>query len=136
MGGVAARSVSVVDSAEIVASEVLRRAGIQAVAALLLLAATGFFVRDRMRQSFDAIAFALFPAHLVLEVTPGDARVQAGSNFTVAARLVGNAAPVVAQLFQSETGNDNDWRATEMPRDESGRFRPAVNSPSSSFHYR
>jgi hypothetical protein len=136
MVGDAARAASTVDPAEIVASEVLRRAGIQAVAAVLLLAATAFFVRDKARQSYDAIAFALFPTHVVLEVTPGDARVQAGSNFTVAARLVGNAAPVVAQLFQSETGNDNDWHATEMPRDGSGRFALALNSLSSSFHYR
>jgi hypothetical protein len=136
MVGDAVRVASTVDPAEIVASEVLRRAGIQAVAALLLLAATGFFVRDKLRQSYDAIAFALFPAHVVLEVTPGDARVQAGSNFTVVARLVGNQAPVVPQLFRSDTGNDNDWHATEMPKDASGRFALALNGLSSSFHYR
>ncbi|HEX7795271.1 MAG TPA: hypothetical protein VF456_13005 [Vicinamibacterales bacterium] len=136
MVGDAARAASTVDPAEIVASEVLRRAGIQAVAAVLLFAATAFFVRDKARQSFDAAALALFPAHIVLEVTPGDARVQAGSNLTVVARLVGNAAPVVAQLFRSETGNDNDWQATEMPKDASGRFALALNSLSSPFHYK
>ncbi len=93
-----------IDPAEIVASEVLRRAGIQAVAAVLLLAAVAFFARDKARQSYDALSLALFPAHIVLEVTPGDARVQAGSNLTVEARLVGNQAPVVAQLLRAESG--------------------------------
>ena len=132
----AARAASGVDPAEIVASEVLRRAGIQAVAAVLLLALVTFAFRDKVRQSYDALAFALFPAHIVLEVTPGDARVQSGSNFTVAARLVGNDAPVVAQLFRSESDNDNDWTATEMPKDASGGFALALNSLSASFHYR
>src|SRR5215475_4122834 len=136
MVGDAARAASTVDPAEIVASEVLRRSGIQAVAAVLLLAATAFFVRDKARQSFDAAALALFPAHIVLEVTPGDARVQAGTSLTVVAKLVGNAAPVVAQLFRSETGNDNDWQATEMPKDASGRYALALNSLSSPFHYK
>jgi hypothetical protein len=132
----AARAASAVDPAEIVASEVLRRAGIQAVAAVLVFVAVAFSVRHAIRQSFDAVAFALFPTHLVLEVTPGDARVQSGSNFTVVARLVGNEAPVVAQLFRSETGNDDDWHAIEMPRDASGHFALALSSLTSSFHYR
>lgn len=136
MIGDAARVASTIDPAEIVASEVLRRAGIQAVAAVLLLAATAFFIREKTRESYDAVALALFPAHIVLEVTPGDARVQAGSNLTVVARLVGNAAPVVAQLFRSETGNDNDWQATEMPKEASGRFTLALNSLASPFHYK
>jgi uncharacterized protein DUF4175 len=136
MMGDAARAASSVDPAEIVASEVLRRAGIQAVAAVLLLAASGLYVREKARQSYDAIALTLFPAHVVLDVTPGDARVQAGSNFTVVARLVGNQAPVVPQLFRSETGNDDDWHATEMPKDTSGRFRLALNSLTTSFQYR
>jgi hypothetical protein len=136
MVGDAARAAASVDPAEIVAAEVLRRAGFQAVAALLIVAALAFDVRHAARRSYDALAFALFPAHLVLDVTPGDARVQAGSNLTVLARLVGNEAPVVAQLFRSETGNDNDWHATEMPKDASGRFTLALNSLSTSFHYR
>ena len=136
MVGDAARAAAAVDPAEIVASEVLRRAGIQAVAAVLLFAVVAFSVREKARQSYDALAFALFPAHVVLDVTPGDARIQAGSNLTVVARLVGNDAPVVAQLFRSATGNDNDWQATEMPRDGSGRFALALNSLSSSFRYR
>src|SRR5262245_4165233 len=136
MMGDAARAAAAVDPAEIVASEVLRRAGIQAVAAVLLLATTAFFVRDKALRSYDAVALALFPAHVTLEVTPGDARVQAGSNFTVVARLVGNDAPVVPQLFRSETGNENDWRATEMSKDASGRFSLALNGLASSFHYR
>src|SRR5262249_28126693 len=44
--------------------------------------------------------------------------------------------PVVPQLFRSDTGNDNDWHATEMAKDPSGRFTLALNSLSTSFHYR
>jgi hypothetical protein len=132
----AARAAASVDPAEIVAAEVLRRARIQAFAALIVVAAIAFDARHPARQAYDALALALFPAHVVLEVTPGDARVQAGSNFDVVARLVGNQAPVVAQLFRSATGQDNDWQATEMLRDESGRFALALNGVAASFHYR
>ena len=103
MVGDAARAASADRSREIVASEVLRRAGIQAVAALLAaVRRSASSSATTMRQSYDAVAWRLFPAHVVLEVTPGDARVQAGSNFTVEARLVGNQAPVVAQLLRSD----------------------------------
>ena len=34
------------------------------------------------------------------------------------------------------TGNDNDWHATEMAKDASGRFALALNGLASSFHYR
>ena len=136
MIGDAARAAADVDPAEIVAAEVLRRARIQALAALLLMGVLLFDVRHMARRSYDALALAMFPAHVILDVTPGDARVQAGSNFTVLARLVGNEAPVVAQLFRSETGNDNDWQATEMPKDASGRFALALSNLATSFRYK
>ena len=47
------------------------------------------------RQAFDAASLALFPRRVTLEVTPGNARVKAGTPLAIEARLVGNRAPGV-----------------------------------------
>src|SRR4029077_13417489 len=86
--------------------------------------------------SFDAIALSLFPARITLEVTPGDARIEAGSNLTVQARLIGNRAAVVAQLLRASGDATDEWRATPMTTDEQGRFTVSLNALATSFHYR
>ena len=67
----AARRVSSIDPAAVVPGRTLQRAGFQAAAAVLLLAAIGFFGRDTARRSFDAVSLALFPSRVALEVIPG-----------------------------------------------------------------
>ena len=54
----------------------------------------------------------------------------------VEARLVGNSAPVVARLLRAQGDQTEDWRATEMRTDSSGRFSLALNALDSSFRYR
>jgi hypothetical protein len=132
----AARAAASIDPAEIVAAEVLRRSGMQAVAAVLLFVAVALLARDKARQSYDALALALFPSHVVLDVTPGDARIQAGSSLAVQARLVGNRAPVVAQLLRADGAADDQWQALEMSSDAAGRFALSLNGVNASFRYR
>ncbi|MQA30105.1 MAG: hypothetical protein GEU82_09740 [Luteitalea sp.] len=131
----AGRAASDVDPAAVVPAESLRRAGFQAVAAGLLLILVVVAGRESARQSFDAIALALFPSRVALEVTPGNARVEAGRGLTVEARLVGNRAPVVAQLLRA-AGEAEDWRAVEMNSDTPGRFTLAMESLNTSFRYK
>jgi hypothetical protein len=141
----AARRVSSIDPAAVVPGRTLRRAGLQAAAAVLLLAAIGFFGRDTARRSFDAVSLALFPSRVALEVIPGNARIQAGSPLTIEARLLGNRAPVVAQVLRAEgaaavAAASGDagvaWRATEMATNPSGAFTLGLGEVAASFKYR
>jgi DNA repair exonuclease SbcCD ATPase subunit len=91
--------------------------------------------RHQARRSFDALALSLFPSHVRLEVTPGNARVQVGSTLTVTARLVGNDAPVVAQLLRAETPDSEAWHPQEMTSGASG-FTMSLPGLTQSFRYR
>ena len=51
------------------------------------------------------------------------------------ARLVGNSAPVVAQLLRAASGSE-EWQPTEMETDGSGSFTLALQSLTSSFRYK
>ena len=132
----AANVVSSINPADIVPTNILRRSGLQAVAAVMLLVAVGVSGRTVGRQWWDALSLAFFPAYTVLEVTPGDARVQEGATLTVEARLVGNSAPVVAQLFRAQGDGDEDWAGAEMASDGRGAFTVSLDGLKSSFRYR
>src|SRR5437660_733251 len=90
----AAAQARAVDVDAIVSSETLRRAGFRAAAAAIVLVVVVIAARRPARQSYDAAALVLFPEHVGLSVTPGNARVKSGSALTIAASLVGNHAPV------------------------------------------
>src|SRR5205814_423807 len=94
----AARRVEALDIDTIVAGEQLRRTGFRAAAAILVFLALVVASREPARQAADAASLAIFPARIRLDVRPGNARIKAGSPFHIEARLVGNRAPVVAQV--------------------------------------
>ena len=128
-----------VDPASIVTSARLRRAGLRAASALVLLALVLFVGRQAARQSFDALSLTLFPSRVSVEVTPGTTRIQAGSPLEIRARLIGNRAPVIARLLRA--GVDADpvegiWRPTEMASDGAGGFTVVLEPSTASFRYR
>src|SRR5262245_54998601 len=129
----AARRAGEIDVETIVPSERLRRGAFQAAAALLAVLAGLFIGRSRVRQALDATALTLFPDRVTLEVTPGNARVKAGTALDIHARLVGNRAPVIAQL---QVADGDNWRAAEMRADGSGMFLLTTDPLSASFAYR
>jgi uncharacterized membrane protein len=134
----ASRAAAAIDPPLIVTTDSIRKAAIQAGAALALCAGIAFWGRHTVRQAADAVSLALFPSRLILEVTPGDARVQAGSALTVQARLVGNQAPVVAQLLREEgagDASDREWRAFEMSSTDNG-FALALPDLTRPFRYK
>lgn len=141
----AARRASGIDPALVVPGKTLRRAGFQAAAALLLVAALAFVGRDTASRSFDAMSLALFPSRVTLEVIPGSTRIKAGTPLTIEARLVGNRAPVVAQVLRAEGAEavaaaageaDVAWRTTEMANTSSGAFALGLGPVADSFRYR
>ena len=129
----AARRSSAVDVDTIVSSESLRRAGFQAAAAALALGIVLFASRGPARQAVDAASLTLFPDRVGLNVTPGNAKVKAGSPLAIQARLVGNRAPIIAQV---QIADGDRWRVVEMMGDAAGSFRLALPSVSAPFTYR
>ena len=75
----AAKAAAHVDATLIVPGDILRRRATRAAIACAILLATLFAARHTARQAYDAVALMLFPSHIVLEVTPGNTRVQAGT---------------------------------------------------------
>lgn len=129
----AGRRAAAVEARSIIASDLLRRGALRAAAAIALVAAVGFTGRHAARRSFDALSLSLFPARVQLSVVPGDARVQSGSSVTIEARLVGNTAPVAAQLQRAD---GEGWQSTDMPPDADGIFRMRFDALGESFRYR
>ena len=132
----AARRAAAIDPADIIGSDVLRRAMLRATAAVVVLLGVAFLGREKARQSFDAASLTFFPSQLILEVSPGDARIPIGSNVLVKARLLGNRAPVIAQLLRADGGEEDAWRSEDMAADAAGGFALALNSLTNSFRYR
>jgi hypothetical protein len=134
-----ARRAGDVDPDAVVPAPALRRAGIQTVASLLVAAAIVVLGRGTIRQATDALTLRLFPSRVVLQVTPGSVRLPSGSPLTIEARLVGNSAPVIAQVLRAEAGADPesaDWTATEMVAGEEGTFSLPLESIEAAFQYR
>jgi hypothetical protein len=127
-----ARRADALDIDSLVPGEALRRAGFQATAAVVIFAVLCVAARRPAREAYDAAALALFPAHVTLDVKPGNARVKAGTPFSVEARLVGSRAPVVARV-QITAGQRS--RETEMSAD-GGAFHVALGPVNGSFTYR
>src|SRR5436309_56766 len=129
----AARRAGAVDLDQIVPIGLLRRAGVQAAAAVAILVVLVLVAREPARQTLDAASLALFPSRVTLEVTPGSARIKVGTPLAIEARLVGNRAPIVAQV---QIGEGDHWRASEMTTEAGGTFRLALESVTSGFNYR
>jgi hypothetical protein len=103
----AGRRAQDVDLDAVLPAMALRRAGFQAAAAVLVLVALLWAGRGPARQAFDSASLSLFPSRVALEVTPGNTRIKAGSALAIMARLVGNRAPIVAQL---QIADGDRWR--------------------------
>src|SRR5580765_1917253 len=128
-----ARRTAAIDIDTIVPADALRRAGAQAAAALVALAAALFLARGPAQQAADAASLTLFPERVALNVTPGHARIKAGTPLAIQAKLVGNRAPIIAQV---QIADGERWRAAEMTSEKDGSFRLALPSVNTSFRYR
>lgn len=131
----AARAASAVDASTIIPDDVMRRQQVRAAGACLALLVALVASRHAVRHTIDAATLILFPSHVRLDVTPGNTRVQSGADLTVDAQLVGNTAPVVAQLLQAPQDSD-DWQPAAMDSQGDGRFRLTLSALSRSFRYK
>jgi hypothetical protein len=97
------------------------------VLALFALASTG-----STRRVFDRLLLAVFPSRPTIQVTPGNARVAAGSPLVISARLVGSSPP----LAQIEIGEADRWRTVDMTPASDDRLRYRLEAVTASFRYR
>src|SRR5207247_276718 len=74
----AASHVLGIDLDAILPAAVLRRTGLRAAGATVLLIVAAFIASGPARESLDAASLRLFPSRVTLQVHPGDARVIAG----------------------------------------------------------
>jgi hypothetical protein len=138
------RRAAQIDPAGIVSTRSIRRAALWAAVAVLLVAVVAFLGRGTARSSFAALSFLLFPSGVTLDVTPGDARIAAGTTLTVEARLTGDGAAVDVQMLLTDAPADptepvsagTEWQAAPMTRLASGAFRFAIESVEAPFRYR
>jgi hypothetical protein len=110
----------------------LRRGGIRAGAAALVLLVLAIVAREPARQSVDAASLVLFPTRLRLDVRPGDARVKQGTPLAIEARIAGNRAPVSARV---EVSDGDEWRGREMSAG-GGQFHASLPPVIADFKYR
>src|SRR5689334_11444075 len=68
-----------VDIDRVLSASAVRSRTLQASVAAVALIAVLFLARASMRQSLDAASLTLFPARVILEVTPGDTRIKEGA---------------------------------------------------------
>jgi uncharacterized protein DUF4175 len=127
-----ARRVAGVDVNDVVPGGQLRRNGVRAGAAMLVLLVLAIVAREPARQSLDAASLVLFPAKLRLDVRPGNARVREGTTLSVEARIAGNRAPVSARI---EVADGDEWRGSEMSTG-AGQFHASLPPSRSDFKYR
>ncbi len=143
----AERAAMGIDPRSVISNERLQRAGVQALVAIFLLAIAAFIGRDSARRSFDALSLTFFPFRITLEVVPGNARIEVGTPLLIEARLVGNRAPVIAQILRAEAASESAiaaedaegavaWQTAEMTREPSGVFRFRLDAVGAPFRYR
>ena len=128
-----ARTIARLDPSRLVAAERLRRAGVRAAAAALVVLAVAVANLRVARQIVDATRLLAFPSRVSLQVTPGTVRLQADAPLTIEARLVGVSVAPGAQLLRAE---GDAWRSVEMTPTGSGSFAVRVDAVPSSFAYR
>jgi hypothetical protein len=129
----AARRAREVNVDAIISGTAMRRAAVQAAAAIALLLTALVATRQTLQQTADAAALTLFPARVGIEVAPGNARIKAGTPIVIEARLVGNSAPVAAQV---QIADGEAWRGIPMQGGAIGKFRADVTATQTSFRYR
>ena len=115
-------------------SESLRRAGFQAAAAALALGVVLFAVARAGAPGGGCGVADAVSGRVDLERHAGQREGQGRfAALTIQARLVGNRAPVIAQV---QIADGDRWRVSEMTSDAAGAFRLAMPSVSAPFKYR
>lgn len=115
--GDALHRVRALDPDRVVSRDALRRAAITAAAATVAFFVMGVFSAGPAGRAARVFALYVFPERLVLEVVPGDMKVQAGQPLQIRARIPGTTGGVVPIL---RYGADKQWREARMEPDKDG----------------
>ncbi len=111
----------------------MRRAAWQASAAVGLLAVASLGFAPSMARATRVTSAYLFPARLVVDVTPGSTKVRAGQPLTITARVAGLAGEIVPTLTVAVRDEQRSVRMT--PANEAGTFAITIEAVTASFGY-
>ncbi|MCC7125478.1 MAG: hypothetical protein IT178_11570 [Acidobacteria bacterium] len=129
----AARAIGDTGPETSVASDTLRRAFIAAgVASIVLIGAAVAFAPMARRGTATAIAY-LFPARVLIDVTPGTAKVRAGEPLRITARIHGVEIGIVPEIV---IGNGEDAERVTMTAAADGAYEWTLAKADQSFPYR
>ncbi|MGH9350065.1 MAG: hypothetical protein ACRD26_22655 [Vicinamibacterales bacterium] len=130
--GDALRRARRLDLDRIVSADALKRAGITAVAATVVLFVLGFLSAGPASRAASVFAVYVFPERLALEVLPGDIKLRAGLPLRVRARMAHAGGAVVPIL---RFGDGDDWREARMEADPDGGFAFVFDAVEQPFTY-
>jgi hypothetical protein len=128
----ALRRLRTLDHDRIVSREALKRAGMTAAAATVVLFVLGFFSAPPASRAASVLALYMFPERLVLEVLPGNVKLRAGQPLRVRARMPDTKGGVVPTL---RFGGGKEWREARMQPDAEGGFIHAFDAVEQGFTY-
>ncbi len=127
-----ARRVSDDDVDLVIPAARVRGAAWRASAAVAALLALAFLGREPVGQATRAVGLWAFPARLMLDVTPGDARIRPDTPFVVHATTSEHARGLIPELT---VRMQDAARTARMKPDAEGRFSFGFESLSRSFAY-
>jgi hypothetical protein len=128
----AAASIGGVGLDHIISAEALRRVAMGAGVATLALAGGLVAFAPTMGRGASIAAAYLLPSRLVIDVTPGTAKVRAGSPVTISARLHGLEAGLVPELTY---GSGDTPSSVRMNANADGTFSVTFDEVTASFPY-
>ena len=130
----AVRRLRDVERSRIIATAVLRRATVEALAGAVLILVAGSLSAPALSRTVETARLQLFPGSITIDVLPGDARVAAGTSFRIKA-LVRDGRGVLAHAAPALTVTAESGRRTAaMPR-TGDAFEFVFESVDRSFSY-
>lgn len=128
----AAAHVDEVGLDRIVSAESLRRAATLAVAATLVLLAAGTAFSPVLGRAASIVAAYVLPSRLVIEVTPGTAKIREGTPVTITARVGGLDEGLVPEL---QYGTGDEASRVRMTPVDGGAYAVTFDQVKASFPY-
>ncbi|MCC7240514.1 MAG: hypothetical protein IT180_01200 [Acidobacteria bacterium] len=132
LSAAAAARVEAVGLDRLVSGESLRRAAMGAVAASAALAVAGIGFAPTLGRGASIAAAYLLPSRLLIDVSPGTAKVRVGTPVTITARVHGVEAGLVPELLHGEGDRQSVVRMTPTG---DGAFTTTFDKVTSSFPY-
>jgi hypothetical protein len=130
----AVRKLQEIEPTAVIPTEAMRRALLQCLAGLGILAVAAVFVAPPFQRAAAVAWIGLFPGSIRIQVLTGDVRVPAGRPLRIAATVQGRGAELLGIAPTLVVSADGQQRSVEMSRSGNG-FAHAFDSVDRTFQY-